>query len=381
MYTALTVLVTANLSGCGDNEPTSGKVLPVAPAASSALTAERLQNVSYTGILESPVTLTDGRFEGAPFTSDSASRPVVTLVPDSMANGDLSGDGTDEAVVVLAHNSGGSGVFLYLAIMQDDRGNPYNMATISLGDRVKVSTIDINDGRIIAELVEHGANDPMCCPTRQVRREWSFRDGLAVPLEQAAQMQGGRFRGHLVWGHESRTFASCDDGREGWVINESGAELEEVYRELTSTPYQPMFVEVRGEWVAAPTEGFGADFGEGLRVTELIRAENEGFGCRLELDEVLFVASGNEPFWHLQIREDGISMRSMDTPGEVEFPPPRMRDQPPSIMFEAETPESAIRVSLVQRRCIDTMSGARYAWAATVDASGRQFNGCATEGL
>jgi outer membrane lipoprotein SlyB len=66
MYTALTVLVAANLSGCGDNEPTSGKVLPVAPAASSALTAERLQNVSYTGILESPVTLTDGRFEGAP---------------------------------------------------------------------------------------------------------------------------------------------------------------------------------------------------------------------------------------------------------------------------------------------------------------------------
>jgi uncharacterized membrane protein len=348
---------------------------------SGELTFEQLRDATYTGVLEEPVTLGEGRYEGEPFTSDSASRPVVTLVPDTVAMGDLDGDGIDEAVVVLAHNAGGSGVFMYLAVMRTNGGDPDNVATIRLGDRVRVSAVDIEDGRVIADLVEHAPEDPMCCPTRQVRREWLFRGGQLIGPEPETAPQGGRFSGHLVWGHESRSFTSCDDGREGWVINESGDELVEVYNELTSAPYQPMFVEVRGEWTEAPSEGFAAGFEKALRVTELIRAENEGFGCRLELNDMLFIASGNEPFWRLLIREERISMRSMDAPVEIEFPAPRMSGQPPQVAFEAAGPDSGIRISLERRRCIDTMSGARYAWAADIDIGGRHLEGCAAEGL
>ena len=87
--------------------------------ATPALTEAALQNASYDGILESPVILSDGRFEGEPFTPGSATRPVVTLVPGVMAVGDLGGDAGEEAVVALAHNAGGSGVFMYLAVMRD----------------------------------------------------------------------------------------------------------------------------------------------------------------------------------------------------------------------------------------------------------------------
>ena len=76
-----------------------------------------------------------------------------------------------------------------------------------------------------------------------------------------------------------------------------------------------------------------------------------------------------------------LSMRSMDAPGEIEFPAPRISGQPPRVVFEAQGPESAITVSLERRRCIDTMSGARYAWAAAIDIDGRHLEGCAAEGL
>jgi uncharacterized membrane protein len=204
---------------------------------------------------------------------------------------------------------------------------------------------------------------------------------VPIPVEREIGPPGSRLRGHLVWGHESRSFTGCDDGPEGWVINESGDEIVEIYEELTSAPYQPMFVEVQGEWTAAPAQGFGAEFDKALRITQLIRAENEGFGCRLELHGTLFIASGNEPSWQLRIGEGGIFMRSMDAPDEIEFPAPRMRGQPPHVVFEANRPEPGIIVSLEQRRCIDSMSGARYAWAATVDTGGRQFTGCAAEGF
>jgi uncharacterized membrane protein len=377
--TSQILMIVAAVSGCGTDESGSDPVSP--RSAPAALTVESLSNATYENVIEGRLTLTDGLFEGEPFEEDAASRPIVKLVPGAVATGDLNGDGSEEAVVVLAHNSGGSGVFMYLAVMHENGGKPDNLATIRLGDRVKVIAVDIDEGEVVAELVEHGPDDPMCCPTRKIRREWHFRDGQLFPLGQEIEPEGGRFRGHLVWGHESRSFTECGGDEESWVINESGEELIEVYEELTSTPYQPMFVEVRGEWVDPPTDGFGAEYAEALRITDLVRAENEGFGCRLDLEDVLFVASGNEPSWRLQIREDGISMRSMDVPGESVFSAPRTQAKASRVVFEAEGPESVITVRLERRRCIDTMSGARYAWAAAIDIDGRHLEGCAAEGL
>ena len=373
------LMIVAAVSGCGTDESGSDPVSP--EPAPAALTVESLGNATYENVIENPLTLTDGLFEGEPFEEGAASRPIVKLVPGAMATGDLTGDGVDEAAVVLAHNSGGSGVFMYLAIMQDISGKPVNVATFYLGDRVKVIAVDIDEGTIITDLVEHGPKDPMCCPTNEVRREWLLQGNELISQEAAAGPRSRRVRGHLVWGHESRSFTECDSGREGWVINEAGDELVEIYKELTTAPYQPMFVEVRGEWIDPPKEGFGAEYEEALRITELIRAENEGLGCRLDLRDALFIASGNEPSWRLQVREDGISMRSMGAPDEILFAAPEVQEKASLITFESHRAESGIRVTVENQRCIDSMSGARYSWAATIDIDGRQLSGCAAEGL
>ena len=196
----------------------------------------------------------------------------------------------------------------------------------------------------------------------------------------AASSDTGRFTGYLVWGHEARSFRTCDGEREAWVINKAGDELVHVYDELTSEPYQEMFVEVRGEWQEAPADGFGADYPEALRIMELIRAENEGFGCDLQLDGVLFVANGNEPFWRLHIRPDGLSMWSMNSPGEMRFPPPDIVREEGRIAVNANVPDVPVHVVLTRKRCVDTMSGARYSFAATVDVNGQQYQGCALQG-
>lgn len=363
------------MSGCAAEAPGP-------PPDAAVLTRDSLLAATYQGILDGPVSLVDGRFEGPRVAPGSATRPVVRLVPGVTATGDLTGDGIDEAAVVLAHNSGGSGVFVYLAVMQATRGRPENTATVRLGDRVKVMAVDIENGRIRAQLVEHAPDDPMCCPTRQAERAWLFDGAELVAIERAGGQKGGRVRGHLVWGHETRSFSECDSGREAWVFNESGHELVEVYEELTAVPYQPLFVEVRGAWVAAPQHGFAADYPEALRITEFLRAENEGFGCRLDLDDVLFVASGNEPSWRLQVSADRITLRTMEAPDEIVFGAPEASEHAGLVTYYSRNASNEeIRVTLERRRCVDSMSGARFAWAATVDVGGRRLAGCAAEGL
>ena len=344
-------------------------------------TMEQLRNATYKEILPQPLTLRDGSFEGEPHMPGSASHDTVTLVPGDFASGDLTGDGVDEAVVGLAWNAGGSGVFFALAIVRNDGGTPDNIATIGLGDRVKVENLSIENGTLIADLVEHGTDDPMCCPTMHVHREWRFENDQLVQTQVSKRAKTGRFTGYLVWGHEARSFTTCDRDREGWVVNEAGEELVGIYESLTSEPYQEMFVEVRGEWQEAPVEGFGADYPEALRITELIRAEGEGFGCDLDLDGVLYVASGNEPFWRLHIRPDGLSMWSMDSPGETKFPPADVVGEDGRVTLNADAPEAGIHIVLEKRRCMDSMSGARHSFAATVAVGGRTFHGCALEGM
>jgi uncharacterized membrane protein len=165
------------------------------------------------------------------------------------------------------------------------------------------------------------------------------------------------------------------------VINESGEDLVEVYEELTSAPYEPLFVEVSGNWADAPKEGFGADYPEAMRITEWHRAERESWGCDLDLEGVLFVATGNEPFWRVHIREDGISMWSMDSPGETKYSAPELSETDGRISFTATGADTGIRVMLEKQRCIDTMSGSRYEYVVTAELEGMRLSGCAIRGL
>lgn len=350
-------------------------------AGSGAPSMNELRNATYHDVIPVAVTLTDGRFDGDAATSQYEPRLSVMLANNIYSSGDLNGDGVDEAVGLLAANFGGTGVFEFLVIVGRSAGEAEHLASISLGDRPLVEAVSIADGVLVADLVVHGPDDPMCCPAQSARREWRLEGDEVVEISQSTDRQPARYRGHLVWGHESRSFTECGEERSGWVVNEAGDELVNVYEELTSTPYQRMFVEVRGTWGDAPAEGFGADYAEALTVTELLRAEGEGFGCRLELTGAQFIASGNEPSWRLQVRREDVVLRSMVSPDGTVFNDLRKSGDEPVIVFEASGADGDIRVTVEKRRCIDSMSGARYAYTASVDHGGAVFKGCAAQGL
>ena len=158
--------------------PTTSGVTPVAAVVTTPepqpdapfippaeLDIETLRHSTYQGVLDEAVTLADGRFEGEPFVAGGASRPIVTLLPEPVAFGDLDGDGQAEAAVILVFDAGGSGSFVYLAAVEARDGVADNVATLLLGDRVQVKALDIEGGRLVARLLTHAPDDPACCPT------------------------------------------------------------------------------------------------------------------------------------------------------------------------------------------------------------------------
>lgn len=97
--------------------------------------------------------------------SDSASGLSVGIKEDEITFGDLNEDNKDDAAVIVYSSGGGSPEFRDLAVMINNAEEPFYLASVSLGDRVKINSIMIESGIIILNMVVHGPNDALCCPT------------------------------------------------------------------------------------------------------------------------------------------------------------------------------------------------------------------------
>lgn len=166
------------VSACGNPKHNTSTASATAPAP-VAPDVGAVANAAYDGVYDKPVQLKDGRYQGAPFVEDGASRPTVTLIDNVFVTGDLDGDGRQEAVALLAENSGGSGNRLYLAIVAIRSGIASNVATALVGDRVQVRSIAIDGNAVVLDVIQAGAEDAMCCPSEMARRRFEF-DGTAL---------------------------------------------------------------------------------------------------------------------------------------------------------------------------------------------------------
>jgi heat shock protein HslJ len=164
-----------------------GIALLAGGSALGAPTLVELRNATYTGLqdLAGPVTLKGGRWEGEPFEPGAASRPSVVLAPGFRLTGDLDGDGAEEAVVILAQSSGGSGTFDSLAVVKRTPEGLRNVATAALGDRVGIRSARVEGGTLLVSVVRAGEKDAMCCPGELADLGWTLAGAKLSPVATA----------------------------------------------------------------------------------------------------------------------------------------------------------------------------------------------------
>ena len=175
----------------GDQAPSVDTGMPAPELAAGPPTWDEAAQASYSGIAETPVELSGGKWEGEPWVEGGASRPAAGLVTDFRLTGDLNGDGAEEAVFLLWSSSGGSGTFDYLAVLgRDANGLAAALATAALGDRVKVRSADIVEGRIVLEVLQAGPEDAACCPGQMFKRIFALEGGA---MNEVSSEDQGRF--------------------------------------------------------------------------------------------------------------------------------------------------------------------------------------------
>jgi hypothetical protein len=117
----------------------------------------------------------------------SASELVVTLTA-YRAIGVVNGEPT--AGLVMATDLGGSGTFYDLALLIKNAEGWTHVDTQFLGDRVKIESVVLRGNELTIDMATHDPQDPLCCPTRRVKRMFAIDTGRLVAVETHGE--GGR---------------------------------------------------------------------------------------------------------------------------------------------------------------------------------------------
>ena len=167
-------------------------VLGSASAQQVAPTLQQLRGATYPSpyTASKSITLVDGKFDSV------AERVNMTFVDATF--GTL--NGTPVAVVQTATNTGGSGVFSEIYIV-DANLKPFGPGF--LGDRLKNVKVQIVDNKIHVDMITQGPTEPLCCGTAPARQTWELQNGALVrtamvfaqiqpvPIRPAATDTGG----------------------------------------------------------------------------------------------------------------------------------------------------------------------------------------------
>ena len=181
----IAIVVSTLAAACGTpgperSGPPAGGVAPPGPAR-PAPGLDDLAGATYTGLVAGePITLGGGVWAGPPAAPGAASRPRVELLRGVHATGDLTGDGVEEGVGLVAAGAGGTGTMLSLVIFGRDGDRVVHVGTAPLGDRVQVKAVRVDGRAIVADVVRHGAGDARCCPTERARLSWTLAGGTVM---------------------------------------------------------------------------------------------------------------------------------------------------------------------------------------------------------
>lgn len=125
------------------------------------------------------VTLVAGCYErkGSAGASDAFTANLLGWMPT-----DLNGDAEEDAVAIVVVNTGGTGSFYYLTAFVGDDETLTQSGEAFMGDRVDVNTLTVEGAGIMVDMVIAGPDDPACCPSLHVVREYQWDAGTLTEI-------------------------------------------------------------------------------------------------------------------------------------------------------------------------------------------------------
>ncbi len=143
---------------------------PQSQISDKTLTEEKLKNMTYT-LYNTAYPLTDGKF----FQQSPNSATGQSVEIEQIYFGDINNDSSEDGVVILAENGGGSGIFKSFIVILNQNNIPTQTSNVYLGDRTIIENVEIKNNQIKLTLITNGPGDAACCPSLKVTKTFKLQ--------------------------------------------------------------------------------------------------------------------------------------------------------------------------------------------------------------
>ena len=115
----------------------------------------------------------------------------VCLAIREVTFGDVDGDGSEDAILLIDSNLGGAGTSLDAYVFGLVDGKPGLKARIEGGDRGEggLQSVSVSSGEVLVRRFASTPSDGACCPSRVLIERWRWRDGKLLKVPGAPRVQ------------------------------------------------------------------------------------------------------------------------------------------------------------------------------------------------
>jgi uncharacterized membrane protein len=206
-----------------------------------------------------------------------------------------------------------------------------------------------------------------------------------APVAETAPADSGLSikRGIAMVAQDRTTFRPCGENIELWLFDQTDGVLAQAFAaEATKGPAM-IYIEAYGE--RAPVADDIPDaraYGGTFVLEEVLYAGVQGEirGCDAAPENYIVAARGSEPFWSVQVRDDGMLWKQPDDPKEIALGAPQTQDSEGAVRYHASGAGHELELLIDARACRDPMSGEFFAYSAKAVLDAKEFSGCARVG-
>lgn len=184
-----------------------------------------------------------------------------------------------------------------------------------------------------------------------------------------------RLQGQLQVDGEQLHFTPCQEQRRFLLVDAGETGIRREAATLAADTSAPLFADLAGQLSASQSNDDGR-----FEISRIYRLQGEGHGCDdLNFKRLALRASGNEPFWQVEVGNRGLVL---NRPDQEPLALPYLEEQMPDgrLHLSSEANGQRLELWVAPQRCVDNMSGALNHLSAELRVDGQVMRGCAHYG-
>lgn len=188
----------------------------------------------------------------------------------------------------------------------------------------------------------------------------------------------GNFRGQFSFGDGKGYFKACDANKEFSV--DANFALRNVYEQIASTPYTPVYIEFAGEVTFPKNKSEKSDAIMRVDRVHHMALAKASLQCAKPIDTFLFKANGDDPYWRLSIDNHQLFFSTKASNQAYEVDDSDFRTTQINSITTTNKKGQRLKLKIQPGHCYDLKNKEYWGYTTQVESIWGEYSGCGEPG-